>query len=350
MLRALLLAACVMGAAAFTSMPPIAQMRLARGVRAGPRMEASAAGEEREPAPDAAAAAVFLNEREMLSEQGFPRRYKAKLVKAAQTFLAACGSTTGRPDRALLADAFEFHGGNGNETLTTADFFAGKTAGRLSGEFYGFSIDPYEPTRVWFNARAPRSASARPAQSCSLTFNADGKVLVFTAHTIDTEHSPLPPLRSEPAEKMADSAFAGLEAALLPKPARTASTPPPPSPPRHAKPAMNVAAKPGATGAAEEEQRALARQLELSARQRAEIARLSEQCASLQAKVARLEPIEREMPAPLTSNGAARLKEACDRYEAKIAMYEEKLAQAAALMDEAAARHQQVLDERWGFD
>lgn len=52
----------------------------------------SAFAEERE---QDGAAAVFVNEREMLSEQGFPRRYKAKIFSRAQTFLTAC--TSGRP-------------------------------------------------------------------------------------------------------------------------------------------------------------------------------------------------------------------------------------------------------------
>lgn len=322
----------------------------------GDREDRSIGSEDRE----REAAAVFVNEREMLSEQGFPRRYKAKIVSSAQEFLTACIS--GRFHDASFADGFEFHGSHADKTLTTEDFFAGEALGHA--EFYGFTVDPYEPMRVWFNARVSpvRGTQNRTAQSCSLTFDATGNVLLFTAHAIDLENGPKN-LRNDPCSAPGKHLQSGEEgrndaAGLLPKPKRgsPASTPPPPSLPRSASmkaesgearaPAVSSAnAAEGVEGAghARQEQKALRRQLQLNTRQRAEIAQLAEQCANLQAQVALFENAEAQSSAGGT---VERLKEACDEYEKKIVAYEEKLAAAVSLMDEAAARHEHVIGER----
>jgi hypothetical protein len=171
------------------------------------------------------------------------------------------------PPNVLLADCFEFHGSREGKALTTQDFFAGEALGRA--EFYGFKVDPYEPMRVWFNARALVNEG-----SCSLTFDADGKVEQFTVHTIDLGRAPQPlgahaqcspGKRSEPRD-----------AGLLPKQERShASTPPPPSPPRPASakwfeepgtvqiPAVRVLQDPMSKRASQEEE-SLKRQLQLN--------------------------------------------------------------------------------------
>ena len=245
-LSALLLMAGASHVCGFTGLPKVAKTIsqptvkprcVAKALLQGVQMTAGNAGDEdrsafAEERERDCAAAVFVNEREMLSEQGFPRRYKAKIFSRAQTFLTTCVS--GRPPSVLLADGFEFHGSREGKALTTQDFFAGEAFGRA--EFYGFKVDPYEPMRVWFNARAPvhegPSSSSRPAQSCSLTFDADGKVEQFTVHAIDLGRAPQPLGNAQCARsgKRSEPCDAG----LLPKPERSyASTPPPPSPPRH---------------------------------------------------------------------------------------------------------------------
>jgi len=109
---------------------------------------------------------VFVDER-----RAFSRRSIATLTKKAKNFLSSYRD--GAPDGALLAPDFQFIG--------SSPHIGG-------GQFYCFSIDPYETNRVWFNARM----SAHVAQSCSLIFTSEGLVKQFTMHIIDEILESLP--------------------------------------------------------------------------------------------------------------------------------------------------------------
>ena len=163
-----------------------------------------------------AGASIFVDEREHLAQQGFPRRYASKVIGRAKDFLQAFSS--GELDKQMIAEGFEFAG----ESRTCPP----------GAEFYGFSIDPFEPTRVWFTARyelpsTPSGATKERLQllqkqartktpptaalSCSLTFNADGLATTFAMHSLDGSPA------SAPAGAASESAAPALKAKPVPK-------------------------------------------------------------------------------------------------------------------------------------
>jgi predicted nucleic acid-binding Zn-ribbon protein len=164
---------------------------------------------------------IFVNEREMLASKGYPRRYGAKIIKQAKTFLEAFSS--GIVDPGLLAQGFEFAGSNPDGPVAMADV-RGNEAAAKGSEFYGFTIDPHEPTRVWFTARITpakaEASTAKLAQSCSLTFNDDGRATRFTMHTFDVDapvkHTPThnPDAGLKPKPQRPDSVTSQMDSAV----------------------------------------------------------------------------------------------------------------------------------------
>ena len=146
----------------------------------------------------AAKKSIFVDEAALLKEQGFARSPE-DLIARAKTFLESRGGFGADP--ALMADEFKFMGpvvgplskdafvkAIGSVDMDTAfpDF---------QGEFYAFSVDPFEGNRVWYIARgrgtntgplppfAPAATNRpleNPPQACSLTFNEEGLVTKYT--------------------------------------------------------------------------------------------------------------------------------------------------------------------------
>ncbi len=111
--------------------------------------------------------AVFVDEEALWKQpkkyqQG---RYRAMLLKRARDFLRALSSSAAGSEAAsLISEGFQFLGvARDNRVLTTDDFLrSGTTAvGGGAMEYYGFSIDPFEPKTVWFTAREPSGKVGR---------------------------------------------------------------------------------------------------------------------------------------------------------------------------------------------
>jgi len=124
--------------------------------------------------------AVFVDEEALWKQQ--PKkyqqgRYRAMLLKRARDFLRAhSSSAAGSEAGSLISDGFQFLGvARDKRVLTTDDFLrSGRTAvGGGAMEYYGFSIDPFEPQTVWFNAREPSDQVGRK--------RGDGRSLFLTA-------------------------------------------------------------------------------------------------------------------------------------------------------------------------
>ena len=112
--------------------------------------------------------AVFVDEEALLKQQ--PKkyqqsRYRAMLLKRARDFLRAhSSSAAGSEATSLISEGFQFLGvARDKRVLTTDDFLrSGTTAvGGGAMEYYGFSIDPFEPQTVWFTAREPSDQVGR---------------------------------------------------------------------------------------------------------------------------------------------------------------------------------------------
>jgi hypothetical protein len=106
--------------------------------------------------------ALFVDEEALWKQQ--PKkyqqgRYRAMLLKRARDFLRAhSSSTAGSEAASLVGEGFQFLGvSRDKRMLTTDDFLRSGTAAVGGGamEYYGFSIDPFEPRTVWFTAREP---------------------------------------------------------------------------------------------------------------------------------------------------------------------------------------------------
>ena len=141
---------------------------------------------------------IFVDEAKVLKEQAFALPPET-LIAAAKTFLESRGGFGADP--ALLADNFEFIGPvvgplGKEEFLSAIGSVDMKTAfPDFQGEFYAFSVDPFEGNRVWYIARgrgtntgplppfAPQATNrtlVNPPQACSLTFDQNGLVTKYT--------------------------------------------------------------------------------------------------------------------------------------------------------------------------
>ncbi|KAJ1467853.1 hypothetical protein T484DRAFT_1645032 [Baffinella frigidus] len=141
---------------------------------------------------------MFIDEESLLQSQNFPLKPEALIAKA-QTFLESRGGFGADP--ALMADNFQFIapvvGPLSKEAFISAIGSVDmKTAfPDFQGEFYAFSVDPFEGNRVWYIARgygtntgpllpfAPQATNKKlvnPPQACSLTFDETGLVTKYT--------------------------------------------------------------------------------------------------------------------------------------------------------------------------
>jgi hypothetical protein len=84
--------------------------------------------------------------------EGAARFYSMDLIAKTKAFLESYRN--GSPDRNMLAPSFEFTCSGADATWTKDDFLAGRTAAGAA-EFYEFSVDPFDNSRIWFQARAP---------------------------------------------------------------------------------------------------------------------------------------------------------------------------------------------------
>lgn len=83
---------------------------------------------------------------------GASRFYTFELINHAKTFLESYSEAP--VNRTLLAKDFEFQMSGPASSMTKEDFLRGDTVAGAT-EFYEFSLDPYESTRIWFHARGP---------------------------------------------------------------------------------------------------------------------------------------------------------------------------------------------------
>ena len=93
--------------------------------------------------------AVSLQNR---AAEGAARFYSMDLIAKTKTFLESYRN--GSPDRSMLAPSFEFTCAGSDETLTKDEFLSGRAAAGAA-EFYEFSVDPFDHSRIWFQARVP---------------------------------------------------------------------------------------------------------------------------------------------------------------------------------------------------
>ena len=82
--------------------------------------------------------------------EGPARFYNLERINKARTFLEAC--STGAVDPTLLAKNFVFEGSDPDGLLTTDDFHGGRVLVGAT-EFHDFSLDAFNPKRIWFHAR-----------------------------------------------------------------------------------------------------------------------------------------------------------------------------------------------------
>lgn len=140
----------------------------------------------------------LVAELDMLAKSDFPIS-PADLVLKAKTFLAYQQGVS-KPD--LLSEDFEFAGPVVGPLTKTAflkalgGFGFADAFPDANGQFHHFRVDPFDASRVWFTVRgtgthtdsAPNPLFAKPTgktyvnppQSCSVRFDADGKVNQYT--------------------------------------------------------------------------------------------------------------------------------------------------------------------------
>ena len=95
---------------------------------------------------------ALLNKAGKVGGAGASRFYTFELINHAKTFLESYSAAP--VDQALLAKDFEFEMTGPASTMNKEDFLRGDTVAGAT-EFYEFSLDTYEPTRIWFHARWP---------------------------------------------------------------------------------------------------------------------------------------------------------------------------------------------------
>jgi len=141
---------------------------------------------------------IFVDEESMLAKRGFPLA-PDELVGLTKKFLMSEGGFGASPE--LLSPGFKFIapvvGPLGKDEFLAAIGSVDIEAGfpDFQGEFYNFSVDPFEGDRVWYISRgrgtntgplppfAPSPTGkevVNPPQACSLTFDAGGLVTKYT--------------------------------------------------------------------------------------------------------------------------------------------------------------------------
>lgn len=95
---------------------------------------------------------------------GAARFYSMDLIAKTKAFLEA--HRNGSPDRSLLAVGFEFTCSEASSSWTQDDFLSGKVDA-CATEFYEFSVDPFDSSRIWFKARSPGQVPPHMPSCCS---------------------------------------------------------------------------------------------------------------------------------------------------------------------------------------
>ena len=141
---------------------------------------------------------MFIDEEALLASKPFALP-PSTLINLAKRFLASRGGFGADP--ALLSPDFQFIapvvGPLGKDEFVKAigSVDIAKGFPDFQGEFYAFSVDPFEGNRVWYTARgkgtntgplppfAPVATMRKlvnPPQACSLTFDETGMVVKYT--------------------------------------------------------------------------------------------------------------------------------------------------------------------------
>lgn len=144
----------------------------------------------------------FLDEDLLLAESSFPIKADDLMVRAKEVLSPAISIGT-KDGGECLAEDFEFVaaiiGPIGKKAyLDALGSFKLEDAFDISANFFGMSVDPIQPNRVWFFNRvegihtgefrgaAPTGKKINyPPQTLHLDFNADGKIKEFGFYTVD---------------------------------------------------------------------------------------------------------------------------------------------------------------------
>jgi len=144
----------------------------------------------------------FLNEEAMLSTSSFPIKPSA-LIDRAKEVLSPTISIGTKDGGECLAEDFEFCAAvvgpiGRKEYLSALGSFSLEEAFDITPNFFGLTVDPMQPNRVWFfnrvkgvhvgtfmGAEASGKEIAYPPQTLHLDFTEDGKVKEFGFYTVD---------------------------------------------------------------------------------------------------------------------------------------------------------------------
>mmetsp|Transcript_32501 Transcript_32501/g.39524 ORF Transcript_32501/g.39524 Transcript_32501/m.39524 type:complete len:252 (+) Transcript_32501:132-887(+) len=144
----------------------------------------------------------FIDEESYFSKSTFPIKPDA-LMERAKEILSPAISIGTEDGGECLADDFEFVAAvvgpiGKKEYLGALGSFNIKDSFDLNARFFGISVDPIQPNRVWFFNRvlgihtaefmgaAPTGKEIKyPPQTLHLDFNDDGKVKEFGFYTVD---------------------------------------------------------------------------------------------------------------------------------------------------------------------
>lgn len=144
----------------------------------------------------------FLNEEAMLSSSSFPIKADALIARAKEVLSPQISIGT-KDGGECLADDFEFCAAvvgpiGKEEYLGALGTFSLEDAFDITPNFFGLTVDPMQPNRVWFfnrvkgvhvgtfmGAEASGKEIVYPPQTLHLDFTEDGKVKEFGFYTVD---------------------------------------------------------------------------------------------------------------------------------------------------------------------
>jgi len=144
----------------------------------------------------------FVNEAELLKQSTFPIS-PDKLMERAKEVLSPTVGLGTKDGGECLADDFEFCAAvvgpiGRKEYLGALGTFDLESAFDISTNFYGLSVDPIQPNRVWFfnrvkgihkgtfmGAEPTGKEIIYPPQINHIDFNADGKIKEYGFYTAD---------------------------------------------------------------------------------------------------------------------------------------------------------------------
>jgi len=144
----------------------------------------------------------FLDERALLEKSSFPIKPEALMERAKYVLSPECGIGT-KDGGECLAENFEFCAAvvgpiGRDEYLNALGTFKLEEAFDITPNFFGMSVDPMQPNRVWYfnrvkgvhigdsmGAKASGKEIVYPPQIQHLDFNEEGKVTEFGFYTAD---------------------------------------------------------------------------------------------------------------------------------------------------------------------